>query len=108
MSQRFYAGRELPPTGELLLLDHEGSHHLIKVMRFRPGDRVRLFYGGREAWASFVGVEGRQARLKMEDSLVPPPPTSLAFHAIIPWLRGGKTETIVQKLTEMGVRSICT
>jgi 16S rRNA (uracil1498-N3)-methyltransferase len=108
MSQRFYAGRDLPAPGESLVLNDEESHHLLKVMRFRVGSRVRLFFRGKEAWASIVAQEGRYARLHIEESINPPPPPKIRYHAIIPWLRGGKTDAIAQKLTEMGVQSICT
>ena len=107
MSNRFYVEQPLPSRGKVLLLDAEESHHLLKVMRCRPGDRIRVFHNGCEAWAALLGQEGKQARLEIQESVQPPAPARLGFHAIIPMLRGGKTEWIVQKLTELGVRSIC-
>ena len=107
MSNRFYVEQPLPARGEVLLLDVEESHHLLKVMRCRPGDRIRVFHDGREAWAALLGQQSKQAQLQIQDPIEPPAPTRLGFHAIVPMLRGGKTEWIAQKLTEMGIRSLC-
>jgi 16S rRNA (uracil1498-N3)-methyltransferase len=46
--------------------------------------------------------------LHIQEAISPPPHPQIRYHAIIPWLRGGKTDGIAQKLTEMGVQSICT
>jgi 16S rRNA (uracil1498-N3)-methyltransferase len=105
MSNRFHTEQELPATGESLLLDPDESHHLLKVMRIRTGTRIRVFGLGREAWATVIGSAGKTAEVRIDECCHPPAPPRLGFHAVIPWLRGGKTEWAAQKLTELGVRS---
>ncbi len=105
MTDRYYIGRHSPGIGELVTLDSEESHHLVRVMRIKEGEVVRLFGGGRE-------FEGRVERLRptvrvrIEQELAPISPLQIRLHVAVPWLRGGRTEFLLQKLTELGVEKI--
>jgi len=88
------------------LLPPEESQHFLKVMRARPGDELRVFFNGRENRAVCVGAEGKHARVKIGEAIQPPPPPSIQIHCLLPWIKGGRTELVVQKLTELGVAAI--
>jgi len=101
MSERFHIGNQHVEIGMLLSLDEEESHHLAKVMRIRTGATVRLFGSGRE-YSAVVREVSRRVRVEVvaEHPAVSPPRISLTL--AIPLLRGGRTEFLIQKLTELG------
>lgn len=104
MTTRYYCGNyPLAPGADVQLSDEE-SHHLIKVMRGRPGEHVIVFGDGGqyEAVISAAG-KGSAAVLKVGDPVAGPPLPSVRMTFLIPWIKGGKTDLVVQKLTELGV-----
>lgn len=79
-------------------LDEADRHHLAKVMRLRPGDAFTIADDGR-GWrrcrfGSVVEVDGEVHRLSR-----PSPVLTVGFALV----KGGRTELIVQKLTELGI-----
>lgn len=75
----------------------------MHVMRAKHGDRVILFGGNRE----FEGVvtstarSGVMVRLTQEVAAIPPPRVRIT--SAIPFLKGGRTEGIIDQLTQLGV-----
>jgi 16S rRNA (uracil1498-N3)-methyltransferase len=107
MSLRFYAGKQILQQGESILLDEGESHHLLKVMRLHAGADIRVFTQGFEHQATVVGREGHQARVAVgEQCHGTAASLAVGVTAAIPWIRGGKTEVVVQKLTELGITTI--
>lgn len=102
MTERYYSEHSIPEAGTLCRLENEEAHHLVKVMRARPGQSVRIFHAGRECTAVFVGTEGRAALLEVGRPVHPPAPPSVNLAFGLPWIKGGRTESVLQKLTELG------
>ncbi|MBK7702976.1 MAG: 16S rRNA (uracil(1498)-N(3))-methyltransferase, partial [bacterium] len=63
------AGAPLPGAGEEVRLDAEESHHLLHVMRARPGDPVRLVDGrAGVVLAEYAGADAGRARVLVRAS----------------------------------------
>ncbi len=94
------------------VLDETDLHHLVDVLRLRPGESV-VACDGRGTWTScrFRGAPGgaddvdRGARSSTRQPVTEPkasPPITLAFAPV----KGDRPEWVVQKLTELGVDRI--
>ncbi len=88
-------------------LSGEESRHLLKVMRAGLGDHVIVFGDGGQfsAVVSGTGAKGSTANLIVGDPVAGPPPPSVRMTFLVPWIKGGKTDFVVQKLTELGAYS---
>jgi len=101
---RLYAP-ELPAAGRVRLPDEEGAH-LVRVLRARPGDVVRLFDGaGREVECAVVeaGKGGAVVELR-RDVDAPRPAREVVLVTAVP--RGERMEWLVEKAVEAGVAAI--
>lgn len=101
MSERFHSPNHLA-EGAVVDLDLEESHHLLRVMRAQPGDELRVFGSGREFSAVLERTAGRIATVKLTGEVAVAPRPRLKLTFAIPWLKGGRTEWIAEKLTELG------
>lgn len=108
MSTRYYYDGPAPlQVGEPAALGSDESRHLLKVMRAKPGQSVIVFGHGGEFQARLTDAgTGSSAVVMPEEKLVGNPPPALAVTMLIPWIKGGKTELVVQKLTELGAHAI--
>jgi len=103
---RFYTGQSLA-ANQTLLLESSPSHHLLKVLRSRPGDPVILFNGdGREYLASLEGSEGRLARLAVTSTTTPQRESGLRISLGQGISRGERMDMVVQKAVELGVSEL--
>lgn len=102
MTLRFHAGQQYLAAGNIVVLDDNESHHLLRVMRAVPGTQVRVFAGGMEFRGRLLGRSGTLAEISLESPVDVPPPLRVALTFAVPWIRGGKIENVVQKLTELG------
>ncbi len=106
MSDRFHADLSGAGVGSEIELESSQSHHLLKVMRLEPGASVVIFGEGTQYSATYLRALGKNAILKLQRVLEPQRLASVAMGFIVPWIKGGKTEFVVQKLTELGADSI--
>ncbi|PKO19491.1 hypothetical protein CVU37_03420 [candidate division BRC1 bacterium HGW-BRC1-1] len=106
VSDRFFANLNNPAVGQTVVLDAAESHHLVRVMRSRPGDQAFVFGQGREFSAVLREASPSGAVLELVTELLPPPPPSVCFTAAIPFLKGGNTDFLVEKLCELGAARI--
>ena len=98
---------ELPEEGADVALPDGASRHLVKVLRLGPGDALRLFDGrGRENDAAIEEVAGRRARVTVQAAREPAPESPLNVSLLQAIGRGERMDLVVQKATELGVRSI--
>lgn len=101
--RRFFI-ESLAGPGERCELDPDESHHLIHVMRAKPGERVALFDGrGHEADAQVVEVGRRHATLEViatRESDVEPR-LKLTIACAPP--RSNRMDFLVEKCAELGV-----
>ncbi len=92
--------------GALVGLASDEHHHLARVLRLRPDDRITLT-DGRGRWIeALIGERFSSSGTVTATSEVhraPEPPNVGVAFALT---KGDKPETVVQKLTELGMRRI--
>ena len=108
MGDRFFANLAEATVGQMVTLDAAESHHLVRVMRGRAGQETTLFGQGREFAAVLREASASAAALELTAELSPPPPPSVRFTVAIPFLKGGNTDFLVEKLCELGAAGIIT
>jgi len=88
-------------------LEEQASLHLIKVLRMSEGDQLTLFNGqGGEYLGHISKANKKSAEVQIDcfndkDSEAP-----LAIHIAVGISKGDKMEWLIQKATELGVKSI--
>ena len=96
----------LKPDACSWTLPNEESHHLVKVLRAKRGDTVKVLNGlGLVAWGTMLDADAKNAAIQIEgqsDSPIPAPQVCLAV--CIP--KPKTIETVVRQATEMGVAGI--
>lgn len=103
---RFYTNQRLN-AGDDLLLDDAASHHLVKVLRFKPGTRLMLFNGdGADYPAEFIAAEKKRARVSVLEKNIISCESPFAIHLGIGISKGDRMDWVMQKSTEMGVTEI--
>ncbi|MCP4455797.1 MAG: 16S rRNA (uracil(1498)-N(3))-methyltransferase, partial [Planctomycetes bacterium] len=103
---RIYTDQPLSPDRELTL-DHTASHHLIQVLRLRPGAELELFNGdGRNYQARVETASKRHLLARVVSSSDPEPKGILEIHLCISISKGERMDFAIQKSVEMGVSEI--
>jgi len=104
-SIRLFVEAALGPGVRLDLAEAQ-AHYLANVMRLGPGDAMRLFNGADGEWRAVVrDVARRRVTLEVEAmtrAMAPAPDCWLCFAL----LKRNKTDLVVEKATELGVRVI--
>jgi len=105
MSSRFFC--HMPITGSRAVLDGAEAHHLLHVMRARPGDRVTLFDGSGDEFAAEVTRLQRSEvelavlqRLAVDREL----PGHITLGVSLP--KGDRQKWLVEKAVELGIATI--
>jgi 16S rRNA (uracil1498-N3)-methyltransferase len=82
------------------------SHHALDVLRLKPDERIVVFDGeGAEATAQIAAVEGKSAKLRIQQkSTSPPLPCALTLAQAVP--KGKNMDIIIQKAVELGAARI--
>jgi 16S rRNA (uracil1498-N3)-methyltransferase len=99
---------ELPRTpGAELALSREEGHHVARVLRLGPGDRLSVFDGrGYECGACIVAVRGGQVTVSLEGEWEERIETELEITVFQAVCRAERMEWAIQKLTELGVAAV--
>jgi 16S rRNA (uracil1498-N3)-methyltransferase len=88
-------------------LDEDSSHHLIKVLRARIGDRLVIFDGrGNEGQAVILDVDKAVARVRVAaiEAITRESPVKISVAQAL--CTGDKMDWVVQKSTELGAARI--
>ena len=89
--------------GAELALPEAAARHLLRVLRLRPGARLRVFDGaGREHEAELLAA----ARVRLGAPVRPLPESPLAVTLIQGVCRGERMDLVVQKAVELGAARI--
>lgn len=87
----------------------EGSeaHHMLHVLRLKPGQRVYLFDGkGIEATGRILETQKDRARLEIESSALIDREAKVAITLAFSIPKGPRAEMLVEKACELGVRRL--
>ncbi len=94
-------------TDSIVFLPNESAHHLINVLRMKPGDTVYLF---NEPFGEFIGHIESAARLDVaiaiESQYRKPETSPLTIRLGLGVSKSGRMDYAIQKSTELGVGSI--
>ncbi|HUT93024.1 MAG TPA: 16S rRNA (uracil(1498)-N(3))-methyltransferase [Thermoguttaceae bacterium] len=105
MTDRYFA--DTPISGEKATLVGTEAHHLIHVMRLKPGDRVVLFDG---SGAEFTAQVARLRRAEAELAILARHevdrelPVDLTLAVALP--KGERQRWLVEKAVELGVKRL--
>jgi 16S rRNA (uracil1498-N3)-methyltransferase len=93
--------------GATIALSAAQLHYLQHVLRLAAGDKLHLFHGeSGEYRAVITGLSKREATLTVGAQLRPPH-LSPDFWVCFAPVKAGRTESILEKVTELGARVIC-
>ncbi len=95
-------------AGARLTLDRARAHYLVTVLRARPGASVLLFNGRDGEWQARLETATRSAATLVVDSCGRPPGAEALADVWLLFapLRKGRTETVVEKATELGATAL--
>lgn len=103
---RFFVPPELLSAVECAL-PPETAQQIARVLRLRTGDHIVLFGGdGREHEAVIGALSGREVTVRLLARREPEVELRCDLHAAVAVLKGEKLDWTVQKLTELGARTI--
>ncbi len=104
-AERYYADVPLDEN-EVVRIEGDEAHHLIKVMRGRPGDMLELVNGkGVLALATVLSVGKSGVDLKVLERVAEAPkPTPIIIAQALPKLN--RIDVIVEKGTELGMTAL--
>ncbi|ADG05975.1 16S rRNA (uracil(1498)-N(3))-methyltransferase [Kyrpidia tusciae] len=100
----------VPPScfvGDTAVLRGEDAHHIARVMRMVPGDRVEVGDGSGTVWTAVIeSVGAGEVHLSLEDSLEEDGEARLELVLLQGLPKHDKMDLIVQKATELGVARV--
>ncbi len=100
--RRFFV-HPVEPGIEQVYLDHEESHHLVKVLRLQVGDQVELFDGSGSLYLGEIKHLGKQVGITLLSKQQPFLENTPSIIVCQGDLKGGKIDFLVEKCTELGV-----
>ncbi len=103
---RLYVDTPLAPGADVTL-DEAACHHLLQVLRARPGQPVCLFNGtGVECQGRLLDLNKRRATVAVETCAEVTRESVLAITLVQGISRGERMDYTLQKAVELGVRTI--
>lgn len=97
----------LEATDKDLVFDSEESKHLIKVLRHKAGDQIKISNTrGLVATATITQANAKACMVRIDDTLQYPAPKNNIQIAIAPTKQMERLEWFVEKATELGVSRI--
>jgi 16S rRNA (uracil1498-N3)-methyltransferase len=106
MTRRYFVP-DLPILGGLVSLPEAEAQHASRVMRVQVGDDLVLFDGrGNEAIAQFVQVGRKECHCQADAAQAINREPQREIHLAIALPKPDRSRELVERLTEMGVRSL--
>lgn len=103
---RIYTEHSLEVGGEVNL-EQAACHHLINVLRVKPGNEITLFNGlGGEYRGKIVKIAKKSLTVLLEEFIERSVESPLNIHLIQGISRGEKMDFSLQKSVELGVKEI--
>lgn len=101
---RIYQPEAALTEGGTIVLDEEGTNHLIKVLRRKTGDDVRIFDGKGSEFMGTVWLKRRTCYVELRQRIEPARESPMPLELAQVISRGNKMDLTLQKATELGVR----
>jgi len=94
--------------GDEVVISGEEAHHIIKVLRFRPGDEIRISDGKSiESLGVILDVDSRDTKIKIRILEKNKSKEIKPFITLLHGLpKGEKLDWVIQKSTEIGVSKV--
>lgn len=103
---RFYLNTPLAP-GQAIILQDEQAHHLLKVLRARPGDALILFNGDGNEYSGQIGsVEKSHVQVDLQAVASNERESNLRLTLAQGIARGDRMDQAIAKAVELGVHAI--
>lgn len=103
---RFFVNPEILAADEIGL-PAEIGHQLVRVLRSRVDDRLVLCPGDGTEWTVAIAeIQGKSVRVRRVETRTPDVDLRCDLHVAVAVLKGEKLDWTLQKLTELGARSI--
>lgn len=104
---RFFVDEKMEPN-DLIVITGQDAHHIAKVLRHKPGDRLKLSDGRRtEATGQILEINYKREQIKLKiidkNIMEGVHPKITLFQGLT---KGDKMAFIIQKATEIGVSTI--
>jgi len=98
---------EVAASGGIVTVTGQTAHHVIKVLRLRPGSAIRLFNGHGAEWDAVLLESNRsEIRLEVCSPVEAIAASSLSITVAQGIARNDRMDFILQKSVELGVSSI--
>lgn len=106
MAERFFLSQPLADE-KTAVLEEDQAHHLIRVMRAKPGDSVVLFDGcGTEYEAKVDEVSKKRVSLRIESQTQVDDPNQPAIIVACALPKGDRQKFLIEKLVELGANRL--
>ena len=103
---RFYFKDSLE-TGSIVKLHHDLNHYVVRVLRLRPSDRIKLFNNNEgEFLGTIVSTEKDGISVSVDQQIRTPSEDSVRFHVVLSITKGERMDYAIQKSVELGVSSV--
>lgn len=93
-------------TNQILTISKEVTHHLVTVLRLRPGNIVYLFNGEPGDYQGEIISTGKLAEIKIQNFIPRTTESNLIIELGQGLSRSDRMDLTLQKATELGVRTI--
>jgi 16S rRNA (uracil1498-N3)-methyltransferase len=94
-------------TGSTIALPDDEAAHLLRVLRLRAGDTVRIFDGRGREWQGTVERTTRaHAAVRLVESLTPAPEAGVRVVLAVAVLKGDKTDEVIRDAVMLGVTAV--
>lgn len=94
-------------TGTEVALPAEESAHLVRVLRLRVRDAIRVFDGRGREWDAEVGeIDGARVQVRLGRAVEPAPEPRVATVLAVSLLKGDKMDEVVRDAVMLGVAAI--
>jgi 16S rRNA (uracil1498-N3)-methyltransferase len=83
------------------------AHHVQRVLRLRPGQRLSAFDGaGREWWATLIDVTDAAVTVEIDEEITAPVEAPIPVTLFQSWCEPVRMEWALQKGTELGLAAL--
>ena len=103
---RFYFGDSLN-TDSIVKLHHELAHYVVKVLRLKTGNQIKLFNNNEgEFLGTIVSINKGDISVSVDLQVRVPSEDSVRFHIALSIIKGERMDYAIQKAVELGVTSL--